>query len=1143
METKPIVTSHGNQVLFSSLHSALLQGLPREPTEWRRSYGRPAKTLQLEASFVPFDEDILPQEKDKTLVSRPYFHIFWTDCDLDTYKQSVKEELMEWHTALKNKNNPDWLIAVVVNDESKIKSKLLPRSSVIDKVKNDFCSKHPDRCIVLNEPLKPDSKSQESWNSFLGRMRGLMLQAFSRHLSKYEENMRSLREKRNEPGWDFVNFFLVQEELGFMFEMLGLYDDALIQYDELDALFSQFVLTQATTGKKPAWMSKFMKDCNSWAGLSLRKAINHDKRDRVKHNEATLLDFRNYLFSRQCALLFLLGKPWEVAQRAVNFLHQTIQEVNTLKVVMPEAALDCWVFLSCMEILQTCENHTDTSQMEAYSLYTANLRDYTRRKLYSIGEMCGLTPENIPSSEQLTMVLDLTSGMGIEEDSEESYSGPGGSHSPRPRDKLREALSSNDTFQKIFLELSELTMGTFKHIGRFRSARLIGKDLADFYLRLGEAQKAESFLVDAMKSYQREGWHALADGAMLDLAKCQKLQGIDLKYIKTCCSIASSTNLPEDVRQTHLQDIVETATKSPDTSFTLKLSSLFHIAEVTVLTPKVIVDQPLEVEVILVNNTPSDIQCDSLKISLKKTNKLPKLLSQKTAVFRQASNSSAKEAVPNFNPVAQQITSILNVQAHYEGAPLQPNTAGIVCINTHEVLRRADSSGRGANLTDTHKDYDDFTNYASCDDVIIKPGENRLTFEQKNTSAGHYKLGQLWVKMKGIDFIKYLEADQFFLVQHNDPSCDIIPVNGEKLVSGIQQWVELTLDPGSYVLKEGDDLTYLTSDGLMVCQEEEETTLQVAKITELGHAVFRILLFHDINTVDHNAEIRLESDVFPDPVCCSVMFSCPFHITHKLHTASNRKYLQILVHGNTREDFTLVTPSLTVDSPDIELLSLNKANQELVVNGDMNVSYMWQLKSNTKHVIKTNICFTVTFHSILDQENKSRQLSYECNVENFLTLYTVKTTVSAQPEMGTCKVGTTATLRVHIRSHDNDDDDDEADTSLSYQVLQDSSIWVLSGRTSGVVQLCEDMTAEIHLNVVPLVSGLVPHPPVQILKNQDDIWFKQQDKKLENKNDDNIPLSNPEKNVVTSRAIPFSQGQVYYASIAQQVHVLPDAGD
>ena len=34
-----------------------------------------------------------------------------------------------------------------------------------------------------------------------------------------------------------------------MFEMLGLFDDALIQYDELDALFTQFVLNHASGGK------------------------------------------------------------------------------------------------------------------------------------------------------------------------------------------------------------------------------------------------------------------------------------------------------------------------------------------------------------------------------------------------------------------------------------------------------------------------------------------------------------------------------------------------------------------------------------------------------------------------------------------------------------------------------------------------------------------------------------------------------------------------------------------------------------------------------------------------------------------------------------------------------------------------------
>ena len=40
----------------------------------------------------------------------------------------------------------------------------------------------------------------------------------------------------------------LQEELAFVLEMLEVYDEALVQYDELDALFTQFVLNSHLTG-------------------------------------------------------------------------------------------------------------------------------------------------------------------------------------------------------------------------------------------------------------------------------------------------------------------------------------------------------------------------------------------------------------------------------------------------------------------------------------------------------------------------------------------------------------------------------------------------------------------------------------------------------------------------------------------------------------------------------------------------------------------------------------------------------------------------------------------------------------------------------------------------------------------------------
>lgn len=40
----------------------------------------------------------------------------------------------------------------------------------------------------------------------------------------------------------------MQEELAFVFEMLQQFEDALVQYDELDALFTQYVLNFGAGG-------------------------------------------------------------------------------------------------------------------------------------------------------------------------------------------------------------------------------------------------------------------------------------------------------------------------------------------------------------------------------------------------------------------------------------------------------------------------------------------------------------------------------------------------------------------------------------------------------------------------------------------------------------------------------------------------------------------------------------------------------------------------------------------------------------------------------------------------------------------------------------------------------------------------------
>ncbi|KFQ00005.1 Trafficking protein particle complex subunit 10, partial [Haliaeetus albicilla] len=221
----------GDQNLFTSLYPTLSQQLPREPMEWRRPY----YTLPHLISF-------------KCLFDLMVHH--FPSQDTEVYKTTVKDDITKWQNVLKAHNSVDWLIVVVESDaKKKNKTNILPRTSIVDKIRNDFCNKQSDRCVVLSDPLKDSSRSQESWNAFLTKLRTLLLMSFTKNLGKFEDDMRTLREKRTEPGWSFCEYFMVQEELAFVFEMLQQFEDALVQYDELDALFSQYVVNFGAGGK------------------------------------------------------------------------------------------------------------------------------------------------------------------------------------------------------------------------------------------------------------------------------------------------------------------------------------------------------------------------------------------------------------------------------------------------------------------------------------------------------------------------------------------------------------------------------------------------------------------------------------------------------------------------------------------------------------------------------------------------------------------------------------------------------------------------------------------------------------------------------------------------------------------------------
>ncbi|KAM6985321.1 trafficking protein particle complex subunit 10 isoform 1-T1 [Aplochiton taeniatus] len=1033
--------------------------------------------IHLEANFVQFKEDLLPKDGNKALLTFPFLHIYWTDCcDTEVYKSSVKEDMMRWQNSLRVHGSADWVIVVVETSDAKKKNKtnILPRSSIVDKIRNDFCNKQNDRCVVLSDPLKDSSRSQESWCSFLLKLRTLLLMSFTKNLGRFEDDMRTLREKRTQPGWSFCEYFMVQEELAFVFEMLQQFEDALVQYDELDALFTQYVLNFGA-GDGANWLGSFCAPVRSWNGLLLRRPIDMEKRDGIQRGEASLLDLRSYLFSRQCTLLIFLQRPWEVTQRALELLHNCVQELRLLEVSVLEGALDCWVFLSCLEVLHRIEGCCDQAQLAANCSHTVGLWAYATDKLKSLGDLCGLVSEKGPTSEDLNRTVDLLAGLGDER--------PETVNSLQsPYKKLKEALSSVEAFERHYLELSHAAMEMYRAIGRMRSARLVGKSLAEFYMRKGEPERAEGFLQEALKSYVTEGWSLPVTHTRKQIAECQKLLGRTEDYLQTSALLAGDVNLTDEERKHFCQEILTFASKSGEGKGQKVTLSMNAFAQLTQLefrpsTATVHSGATLQVELSLRCLMPVAIRLEQLAASVHfsleqagthgRSKGAQRQTHPGTVHFSQASASGGP-------PTSSAAGPSLDLDEIQDRSPSDNslNSTGMVCKNTHLIMRRRDSSSSPDTpncVSPAPVAMDDGAQMLKVQDVTLEPGNNKVLFTAPSGDPGTYTLRQVCATVGQVQFVL---PHMYPLVQYEvysqEPQLTVEPLT-EPLLAGLPQRVKFTLLTGHYAVKKGDALQLSNTDTMPILPSSSCSAAILNTAAELvGESVLSIQSSEKVTSISlpptppyHTLEFQLEvlcvipsgpdrpanerltngevrhrprSYSHPDTpmtvidqrisIDCpwsiystilALTFYVPFKTKHSLLSAGNRKYIQVCLQNVSDINFQLGNQQLTEKQhgTSLELLSLNTKAQQQVCSKQC-VFSLWEVRWNADLPSCLQCVFSASFSPVNENMSAFKPYHYEFQLERVTTVYSLRAEILPAFGEKDCHSGTLCGLEVSI---------------------------------------------------------------------------------------------------------------------------------
>ncbi|KAK0168748.1 hypothetical protein PV327_002518 [Microctonus hyperodae] len=1158
MDNNPIITYAGEEALFLSIKHNLLESLKADTVEWRRSFGRPMKLVRLGATFIPFSSNTLPTtEKNFQLIKQPIFHIYWSECsDLDVYKSIVKDDIDSWLKTLRQHNINDWMIVLVETYDVKKTNKLIPRTTVLDKVRSDFATKLGDRCLSVINPIKSESRSAESWRGLISRIRHFMLTAYDKTLSRFEEIIRNQRERRNEVSWNFCRYFLLQEELAFVLEMLGIYDEALVQYDELDALFTQFILN-SDIGETPAWLNTFQSPLNNWAGVNLKGNIDFHLRNSIAQCEISLLDFRSYLFGRQCAMLLLLKKPWEVAQRCLSFVYNTLSELKILEVLRPKGSIECWAVLCALEVLNICQmkisNNDNGYQLDLCAVHAAGLWALASHKLGELGTLCGLMPGNEPSSEQLHVVVYLIAGIG---DSDTEAKGE-----MTPTGKLKGALSSKDAFKKQYLEYAELAMGTYKYVGRIRSARFIGKELAQFYGDLNENPTAVAFLLDALNTYIDEGWHKLAAQTRLELAQCYKRMDDIERYVKVCSTIASANVLHMTVRNTYFEEMLAYIKMLPSTETLItELEESFLLISVEVnVTDKVVQDQIVSIDIELKSLLPRSVKCTRAIISTEEIQRVTKRKGGKSQSEPQI-NLLSKWTLDD---VERNNSSLIQIPI-YSHLGFNENkslkSAGIIDRNGEQLLKRSEST-KSRRAPIIVKENTTETNNLTCETFTLQPGINKFTVANCVNQPNYYKVNHLALIIEDkLEFrSKIIKPQLCYEINHTEPSVSII---SRDFIAGIVQDAELIVSSGSVKISDGTKLklsatrgmTFKLADSTNDMSGELEISLPACESFATIKWKLKVLAElppkKDSSPIEHKLNIRSPWGIDES---IALHFSTPLMSCITLHTAKQRKFLQIIVTGLTVQLLQLIDPELTTSSSvDVSLKNLNPvAGQRLVIGNGIKVSFMWEMElgRDEQSMPPLKMDFRVKYSAIKSNDDSDESAidddpleinkleilekssyTYRCSFEvtNYVTMFTVISKVEAGGNGGEfCRAGSMCQLCLTVLRMVPNTNSNPA-PQLMYEVLADQSMWAVCGRTAGIITLDTVDQQTVTLDVMPLTNGYLPLPVVRLSRYIPAI---------ETKND----KSRNTEIAGGPRLKPFSPGQVYNASKAQQVHVLPAA--
>ncbi|KAI7870261.1 trafficking protein particle complex subunit 10 [Spinellus fusiger] len=579
--------------------------LPLKNLQWQPSSQRSPRFIHsLEADLKRFSFDQTPQLL--STMQTNYLNLYFVACeDNEIYKNKVKKQIKQWVDFITTKKNQEWMVVYVAGQDAKKSNNYLGlKTTVFDKIRTDFNQGKQERCAYIRIH-DADGPTSEYWVAFLDKMKEYILSSFDMHVLQAQEDTRRLDMQRHMPGWNYCTFFILKEGLAQAFEIMTLYEDALIQYDELEASFFQVLRDKAL-----AWFGHFGGTDPGDDSGNILDFKRKDYRDLINKNSISVFDFRSYLFARQCRMLLKLQRVIEVCDRAQLFITNFVPSIRENANQLVDGFLESWVFSACMNVVNECEPISpqliamDSGFIKPYSAVKSDLLLTARRQLDRLGIKHQCLPNTVPFSIYLDGKHVHKKSAQKEEPAKENIT----------NQNLLEAIDSIDAFDKMYKALSSRAIKGYDVSSRPRAALSVHGDIAALRYARGNYEESVDIFEPMIKQYDQEEWWSIENSLLIKCADSQKRLGKINHYVESVLTLLkNSSHLSKEEALFYTDQLLENVLQL-DQDVCRQFTPMFSIAVISIIDDATV--KSTSVEICIDSHLPKNLEFDGLRLCL-----------------------------------------------------------------------------------------------------------------------------------------------------------------------------------------------------------------------------------------------------------------------------------------------------------------------------------------------------------------------------------------------------------------------------------------------------------------------------------------------------------------------------------------------